>query len=571
MKKKVVLIIGIIICTTLGVLGFIQNKNKLNTPLDNKENTNQDNDNNNQEENAEKTYEAKKYIEGLVFEPKYSVNIYSDSKGIYLVDNRYYNENKFFYTLKDNKIVSTEKFTSGNKDYFCNDDGCKFSPLKVNEGFTTKTYGYLRYSSGENFVAANKGERGVGVLTKKGDIVLDYLYDEIGDNNFLRDDEYFFVKKGKKTGVANVQRGIVLDTEFDIIYDNKIYKLDDKYYFFLSKKGEKYLYNSDGKLVYEFKDYYEYSFAKYYDNFIIMNIENEIIKSLDFYDKNFKHIKNENLEQYNIKYSDVTESKYASDSYELKHTSILNLFPYQEVVNVFPLKDNKALVIDKDLNIKQIENLFSDLGRFYEKTYFYSEYYYVTYNGEEDNITYNIYSSKGELIVNNLFKVHFIFPSGDNEYGDGSLVICKEDTKCAVMNKYGKIITDYKYSNWDEYDNDIVILTNDNETYIYSMNDKIKDRTCNIKISGSMRYISNDCLKIYDVLYDSNCEKIGEGYSYILDRYNDILFVEKEDGTLLVIKNKETVYKSDAKVGNTKIIDNKFFFIMNNSLYYIEL
>lgn len=526
MKKKVVLIIGIIICTTLGVLGFMQNKNKLNTPLDNKENTNQDNDNNNQEENTEKTYEAKKYIEDLVFEPKHSVNIYSDSKGIYLVDNRYYTENIIFYTLKDNKIVTTEKFNS------------------------------------------------------KDDKILDRIFKlEYGGNEKSDSIYYFFIKKDGKVGVSNNKKETILNTEFDADYNNEIYELDDKYYFFMSKKGEKYLYNSDGKLVREFKDYYEYSFAIYYDNFIIINIENESIKSLDFYDKNFKHIKNENLEQYNIKYSDVVENKYASDWYNLKYTSILGLLseqsvsPYQNGIIVFPLKDNKVLAINKDLNIKEIENLFSDVEGFPgEKTYYYSEYYYVTYNGENDNITYNIYSFKDELIVDNLSKIDFIYPQGDVIYGDGSMVICKDETKCAVMNKYGKIITDYKYSDWEEYENDIVILANDNETYIYSMNDEIKARTCNTKMSVSgMDDIDNDYIIIHDVLYDSNCEKIGEGYSYILDRYNDILFAKKEDGTLLVIKNKETVYKSDAKVGDTKIIDNKFFFIMNNSLYYIEL
>ena len=527
MKKKVVLIIGIIICTTLGVLGFIQNKNKLNTPLDNKENTNQDYEENNDEskendgESKVKTYQPVKYAEDFKLNGGSVVNIYCNNEVIYLVDNRsFWHMPYFLYTLKNNKLESTETFDSND----------------------------------------------VSEMNKR----LDSL--ESKDNNGSNE-PYSFITKDRKIGVTNDKGEFVLNAEFDISDANKIYKLNDKYYFFLSKKGEKYLYNSEGKLIYEFKDYYEYSFSQYYDNFIMMNIENEVIKSLDFYDKNFKHIKNENLEKYDIKYSDIVKNGFTLDKYTSVYISALNIISKNYSITIFPLKNNSFLAIDKDLNIREIKNLYVEQENY--DTLYYFENYYVTYNGENDTITYDIYSYSGELIVSNLTKVGEILYNSD-----GSLIVCKAENKCTVMNKYGKTVTDYKYSEWHgDSDRHVITLINNSETYIYSMNEDVKDWTCNVKLKGGnyyVSYIDNDYVVIdYDVLYGKNCKEISGNVNYSIKRYKDILLAEKSksflNDFLLIVKDNEIVYESDAKIGDSKIIDNKIYFIMSDTLYYIEL
>lgn len=433
--------------------------------------------------------------------------IYGNSEVIYLTDGYWY-----LYTLRNNKLESAETFDSTNK----------YEVLKP--------------------------------------------VHQLDDSQSV---SYTFVENNGKIGVTDNKGNTILNAEFDKNYSNKIYKLDDKYYFFLSKKGKKYLYNSEGKLIYEFKDYYEYSFSKYYDNFIMMNIENEVIKSLDFYDKNFKHIKNENLEKYDIKYSDVVENEYASDEYTPVYTTALNIISDNYNIAIFPLKDNKFLVIDKELNLREIENLsveeFSEFNVLY-----YFKNYYVTYNDENNNITYDVYSYRGEPIVSNLTKVGGIYTS------NGSLIVCKEENKCTIMNKYGKVITDYKYREW--YNNlnpPAIILNNNSETYIYSMNEDVKDWSCDVMTKKDeyydASYIDNDYLQLDFILYGKNCKEISGVANYSdLERYNDVL-VGKKNNFLLIVKDNEIVYEGNEEIGDTKLIDNKFYFIMNSSLYYIEL
>ena len=207
---------------------------------------------------------------------------------------------------------------------------------------------------------------------------------------------------------------------------------------------------------------------------------------------------------------------------------------------------------------------------------------------KKENNKFSFYSLENELIAKDI-----------NNYESSGLyegyIICKEENnKCAVINYNGKLITDFEYSLYQNNYSNIYLINSENYVLINGLNDTKSKCKVEKLPTESIYRIRDNTFTSYDknfftILYDNNCNVIDnqKNYSIVKTKSNYLVAkivtrVKNNYKTTEVVEGYD-IYDKDNNLikytnnDNVKLkeylgeVDNKLFFIGNNTLYYIEL
>lgn len=582
-KRKVnkgIIFISIIFVITLlgGITGYIFNYKSNNKDV-NRDNTDKDN-------KVGTTYELKKYSDDLVlpdkdwskfenYKRKSSISKYKDYIAFKTADNE--RNGKFYqiftYFLKDNKLIKTRKSVTDedtyglgvSHNYYCTGEHKCVFDKDFEPDFPNTEYDYIEQV--DNYYLVRKNGK-FGLLNSKGKTLIECKYDYI-DFNFYK--KYFLAAIDNKVGVIDINGNVIIDLIYDglseeWIYDDYAegfntffivetcidcyifprYEASDKYIFFLKKDNIYYIINENNKILFQSEDNSEYVFD--YD-----------LKKIR------RYVKKEG--QFGVEYYDLDGNLLKTIYYSAYAFLKSGFDNYVQSSRILKLEDSKILVIDKELNTKIINDVYYEVSNGHND-YYINDKMYV----KKENNKYSFYTLDGKLIVKDIVRIE------DNpQYG---IIICKEpDRKCTVIDSNGNLLSDFEYTYYKN-DKNYVYLTDDpGHALLNGVNGGISGcNAANIsqefeKMRDNLFYIYN--LKSY-LLYDNNCNGIGNhayfevektDNDYIVAKYSKGYDIYDKDNNKINYINKDNV-KLEKYIGE---VDNKLFFIGNNTLYYIEL
>ena len=596
-KRKVnnwIIFISILFVITLlgGVSGYIINYNSKNN--DNVNDRNNENNKNNQDNKIDKTYELKRYTdEKIVLSTNNHNGIgrYKEYIVLYTVPNDKNNiGQEVLYYLKENKITKTRKSTykyerpfplESGYNYYCTENLKCIFDRNIEPNMPKEEYDVIRPI--DNYYLVRKDNK-FGLLDSKGKTMIECKYDYI---DFDLNRKYLYAILNNKLGVININGNVIIDFIYDGIeerhfdlyediaetyrdYFNSIgefeyhdtpyvVKIDNKYLFFVKKDNTYYVLNEDNKIVFQSEGTREYKYEQNLNKFIKTIKENETIKAIEFYDLNGKLLKTID----NVK-SVISRSG-----------------------TLYEMDNSKILYVDENLNTKTIENVYYEIEEspdgYYNKYYINNKMYV-----KKENNKFSFYSLENELIAKDI-----------NNYDSSGLyegyIICKEENnKCAVINYNGKLITDFEYSLYQNNYSNIYLINSENYVLINGLNDTKSKCTVEKLPTESIYRIRDNTFTSYHknfftILYDNNCNVIDnqKNYSIVKTKSNYLVAkivtrVKNNYKTTEVVEGYD-IYDKDNNLikytnnDNVKLkeylgeVDNKLFFIGNNTLYYIEL
>ncbi len=497
-----------------------------------------------------------------------------------LVGESRFNTNHFVTVFKDNEIVRDESisvlnFSKNNSFYSWNQGKLKFYDY-ADENLSTEEYEELSYIKDDLFIAKQDGKS--GVITKNGNVVLPFEYGSINSsvmniefsnnrvgNTDLREaivTDYLWASKNEKYGVINLKGEVIVPFEYDFHF-TKIVEDEKIVAFIFSKDSKNYVFQSNGKLVLESNDK-----IVYYLNKLVVVKENQ---NADFYSLDGAFIKSiQRDENWKTFFEDVNPDTFAANSQ----------------VFVIPDKTSPSIayLIDKDLNIKKIENLHYDSydGMTTDYVYYATDNFYVL---EEDG-KFNFYNFKTDKLVDSYASSYL--------YRDYAILFCKRNNQsCAIYDlEKDKFVTTFKYEYipyHHTYFGDIGYLKSDNQ-YILFM-DYEHELTCDVDVDVSLLAGGISRGNIYktsnNVLYDKNCQKISEDEIrnyYVLD--NDYIIAEELNRfitinltdyyTYQIFNSHHNMITYDNEDAVSIIlylgfVNNRLFFLTDNGIYTINV
>lgn len=605
-KRKVnkgIIFISIIFVITLlgGITGYIVNYKSNNKDV-NKDNSDKDN-------KVDTTFELKKYSDDLVLPDKdwskiesYRSNIgkYRDYIVFKTADNE--KNGKFYqistYFLKDNKLIKTRKSVTDNdihglrvsNNYYCTGEHKCVFDKDFEPDFPNTEYDYIRQT--DNYYLIRKNGK-FGLLNSKGETLIECKYDYI----LVPNNKYFFAIINNKVGVIDITGKVIIDFIYDGLeeeYFDFQEDIADTYNAFFAREGDfqqnnapQYLYvadsinenlfllekdnmyyiiNGNNKILFESEDANEYRFNSNLGVVERYITQNKILNSIEYYNLDGKLLKSINLSTYNI------EPFYDS------HLSIIPLYyDYYEFdcintdFEMIELNNSTILYIDKSLNTREIKNIYFETYEYDEinsNAYFMNNKMYV----KKENDKYSFYKVDGKLIVKDIVRIE-----NNPRYG---IIICKEPSrKCTVIDLNGNLLSDFEYTYYKNDRNYVYLTDAPGHALLNGVNGGISG--CNAyNMSNEFERIRDNLFYTYNLksylLYDNNCNGIGyHGYfevektdnDYIVAKYSKGFDIYDKDNNKINYINKDNV-KLEKYIGE---VDNKLFFIGNNTLYYIEL
>ncbi len=457
----------------------------------------------------------------------------------------------------------------------------------LNKGFSADIFYDVIVFSEEYFASRKDNKDGkYGVLNKDGSVILDYEYDNIffkSDKSNVKNPKYFYIEKDGKVGIASKNGKIIVEPIYEYSSDfNITLDLNNNYYFTLLKGEDYYIFKEDGKKIFEFKKDNIIRFNYTLNKFERINVINNIIDNIEFYDADGKLIKKLNLTEYKLPFdNDViyTSAFLEQNDYWLE----LNL----HTKNILLSSAKEAIIINNDLNVRKVDNIYYTSGDVLENWYRITDKFYITYSDRK----YSAYTIDGKLIAEGINKLYTL--------GLFDYVLCKDyDTKCALLNREGKLVTEFTYDyilTKDEifYGTNDFALKDGNNYILYISPDypegKYKKLTCKNEISGSLdKYSSKNFIIKNDdgsfSIYDYDCNEIVQKkYDNIKITDSEIIVaqVSEEESNYsnfknydIIIDNKIINYKNPDSIRLNNFIgeaNNMLFFRYGKRLYSIDL
>lgn len=463
----------------------------------------------------------------------------------------------------------------------------------LNKGFSADTFYDVIIFSEEYFASKKDNKDGkYGVLNKDGSIILDYEYDNIFfecDKKNIKRPEYFYIEKNDKVGIASKNGKIIVEPIYEYSSDfNITLDLNNNYYFTLLNGDNYYIFNEEGKKIFEFKKDNIIRFNYTLNKFEKINVINNVIDSIEFYDADGKLIKKIDLTEYKL----VPNERLSSVNDVYYTTSFLEQNDYQEgtylhAKNILPLNLKGAIIIGNDLNVRKLDNIYYSNDYEFGSWYHITDKFYITYSDRK----YNVYTIDGKLLADNINKLYTL--------GLFDYVLCKNyDTKCALLNHDGNFVTDFTYDyiltkKEYSYGATNLVLKNDNNYILYMSpnysHGKYKKLACKSKLNGTLykytdsnfimknddgsyTFYDYDCNQLFKKKYDSiKITDSGIIVASLAESESDYSNIFKYD---IIIDNKIVKYKNEnyAKLNNfIGEANNMLFFDSHDILYYIYL
>lgn len=505
------------------------------------------------------------------------------------------NDNDSFFTVFKNgsivkDLVEDIRVAEGTDIYYSFEEGndgyneSRFIDYK-NEGLSSKKYQFLDYVKDGVFIAKSNGK--YGLIDKYGKELLEFKYDyiqnPITDRQYMKNNNvYLLVMNNNKGGVVDLNGKFIIPLEYDsyqykyageTVYamQNSLISKDGKYYFILKKNDKFYTLDINNKIVIENNNEIEYSES--INKLIVLNKTNGKTTSADFYSLDGKLIKNLNI----------------SDTWDFDSFYYNSGFEENNKTNSFILirsksSNNKTYLLDKDLNVKEFDNLYYEEepipdgdGLLYQ--YLMNDEFYII---KKDN-KFELHDFKTDKIIESSFtKVYY-----DKSFDVNSkitIILCKDDNKsCGLMGMDKKFITDFNYS-YVTNERDFTYLKNNNKYRLYS--DYSYEFTCNESFNVETLIPGDKVGKYYltfdNKLYNSDCKQLTEkNVRNIMTLDNGYTVVEIDKG--ISDKYDYEVYdKNDNRItyenrDNAQFVlylgfaNNKIFFLMDKGIYSIDI
>lgn len=585
-NKSLMLIILLIGLVLIGMVGY---KLFIEKPKENDDGQSGNNKNNN------KVYELSKFSDYSHQITQTLENTMSYNNGYYfLVGYKRLSGESSFTVFKGNSIVKDLsediRVAEGTDIYYSFEEdsngytGSRFIDYK-NEGLSSKKYQFLDYVKDGIFIAKSNGK--YGLIDKYGKELLEFKYDYISnpitDRKYIeKNSVYLLVMNNNKGGVVDLSGKFIIPLEYDsyqykyageTVYamQSSLISKDGKYYFILKKNNKYSVLDTSNKVIIENNNEIEYSES--INKLIVLNKTNDKTTSADFYSLDGKLIKNltiNNTWDFDNYYNNSgLKENYKTNSFILIRDKSSN---------------NKTYLLDKDLNVKEFDNLYYEEepipdgdGSLYQ--YLMNDEFYII---KKDN-KFELHDFKTDKIIESSFTKVYYDKSWDVN-SKITIILCKDDNKsCGLMGVDKKFITDFNY-NYVTNEKDFTYLKNNNKYRLYS--DYSYEFTCNENFDVETLIPGDRIGKYYrtfdNKLYSSKCKQLTDkkarnittldnGYT-IVEIDNGIS--DKYDYEVYDNNDNRITYKND---DNAQFIlylgfaNNKIFFLMDKGIYSIDI